>query len=272
MLTVKTENGKLKERISDLLDIAFEDDNNASVSEDSSVLFLIQNHCENGSTKKDPCIVFNKRSQKVRQPGDICCPGGGISPYIDQRIASLLKLPFINRLVSKRRCTHKSCHNLKSDKTALMLAAGLREGFEEMRLNPFGLTVLGVLPVQRLVMFKKKIYPVVCWINGQKKFYPNWEVEKIIHIPIAHLLRSDGYACYRIETHVQNDNRNATMDLPCFVHKGKDGKELLWGATYRITQNFLQKVYGFTPPQINTLPVVRGVLETSYLNGPPKRT
>jgi hypothetical protein len=38
----------------------------------SAVLFLIGPHCDLGF---EPCVLLNKRSGKVKQPGDLCFPG-----------------------------------------------------------------------------------------------------------------------------------------------------------------------------------------------------
>ena len=57
------------------------------------------------------------------------------------------------------------------------------------------------------------------------------------------------------------------MDFPCFVHREADHTEILWGATYRITVNFLQTVFAFRPPDGDRLPVVDGALERGYLTG-----
>ena len=41
-----------------------------------------------------PCFVFNKRSSKVRQAGDLCFPGGRVMPRIDACLSWGLKLPY----------------------------------------------------------------------------------------------------------------------------------------------------------------------------------
>jgi hypothetical protein len=46
---------------------------------------------------------------------------------------------------------------------AVLLAAGLREAWEEMRLNPLGVSFLGVAAQQHLVMFDRVIHPLVGW-------------------------------------------------------------------------------------------------------------
>ncbi len=152
---------------------------------------------------------------------------------------------------------------------ALLLATSIRESFEEMRLNPFGLKFLGPLPSQRLIMFHRKIYPMVCWIAKQKRFFPNWEVEKVVYIPIKNLLTPSKYARYRLylEKPLENRNKQNIQDFPCFLHKHQGESEVLWGATFRITMVFLEIVFGFKPPDIESLPVVHGTLHDNYLTG-----
>jgi hypothetical protein len=151
----------------------------------------------------------------------------------------------------------------------LLLATGLRESFEEMRLNPLGVRFLGILPAQQLVMFQREIYPFVCWVSRQRRYYPNWEVEKIVHIPLDHLLESANYARYRIEISIPNDEhhsprRKEVRDFPCFLHKQDGRTERLWGATFRITMNFLKWVYGFEPPAMEELMTIEGKLDRNY--------
>ena len=73
----------------------------------------------------------------------------------------------------------------------------LRESFEEMRLIPFDVRFLGPLPSQKLVMFKRMIYPMTGWVGHQKRFFPNWEVDKIIYIPLRQLLDPGNYVGYQ---------------------------------------------------------------------------
>ncbi len=129
------------------------------------------------------------------------------------------------------------------------MAASLREGLEEMRLNPFGVEFLGALPSQRLVMFKREIYPAG-WLDSEIKS---------AFSPIGRLRRSYTYHCerYWIQTAMPDTNsilKPKAVDIahekefPCFLHHGNGTTEVLWGATYRITMVFLKLVFGFTPP------------------------
>ena len=90
-----------------------------------------------------------------------------------------------------------------------------------MRLNPLGLEFLGLLPTQDLVLFNRRIFPLVCRIKWQRRFFPNWEVAKIVPIPLRHLLDADRYAQYRLTIDIPNPRRVApeTKTMPCFLHR-----------------------------------------------------
>jgi hypothetical protein len=141
-----------------------------------------------------------------------------------------------------------------------------------MRLNPFGLKFLGLLPPQPLVMFERVIYPLVAWVNRQHRFYPNWEVEKVVYLPLRDLLNPENYARCRLHMEPNANSKPArnTRDYPCFPHRSQNQTELLWGATYRITTHFLEYSFGFSPPGMASLPVVDGRLDENYLTGKQK--
>lgn len=231
----------------------------------SAVLFLLGRYPGEDRFSGQPCLILNKRSANVRQPGDLCCPGGTVSPRLDTVLAALLRLPMSLLVHWPHWQRWRQERPRQAGWLRLLLATGLRESVEEMRLNPFGLTFLGPLAAQSLVMFNRVIYPMVVWVSGQKRFYPNWEVEDIIHIPLRCLLDSMPYARYRlqIETRSSADRFNT---FPCFRHIQSNGTEVLWGATYRITTDFLKRVFDFEPPDIHSLAEIQGRLSRSYLS------
>ncbi|RJQ75030.1 MAG: CoA pyrophosphatase [Desulfobacteraceae bacterium] len=236
----------------------------AELKNASAVLFLLS-HCDGRRDDgRGPCVILNKRSAQVRQGGDLCCPGGGISWRTDRFLAKLLNLPGspLRRWPWRRR-PHVGALNV-------LLAAGLRESWEEMRLNPLRFDFLGLLPQQHLVMFDRVIYPMVGWVSSQQ-LTPNWEVERIVHVPLRELLDRQRYGRFRpmvagtpVEGNVQPLRYD---DFPCFMHQDEQGMEMLWGATYRITQSFLSLVFDFSPPDTNHLPLAHRHLDDSYLNG-----
>jgi hypothetical protein len=146
-------------------------------------------------------------------------------------------------------------------------ATALREGFEEMRLLPWGIDFLGPLPEQSLVMFRRRIFPFAIWISRQRRFLPNWEVEKVLYLPLADLLDGANYARYRLRIDIPNPDEGfePIREMPCFLHQRNGDRELLWGATYRIVETFLHLVFDFIPPDGDNLPRVDGRIDHRYL-------
>ncbi|MEE4112941.1 MAG: hypothetical protein V2I40_09020 [Desulfobacteraceae bacterium] len=254
----------VQERLHRQSTAAFSFNANGDLSQHSAVLFLLGT-----GSGGEPFLILNKRSQRVRQGGDLCCPGGGIAPFIDRILARWLNLP----RMPLSRWPHGSWwrRHRKGDfpKLALLLAAALREGFEEMRLNPLGVRFLGPMPAQHLVMFKRAIYPMVGWVNRQQRFSPNWEVEKIVYIPVAAFFDAANYARYRIsfKTGTPGVPDMPYREMPCFIHRHQDDKEMLWGATYRIAERFLKTIFDFVPPATTSLPLIHRRLGRHYLEG-----
>jgi hypothetical protein len=234
----------------------------------SAVLFLLA-----AGVDGEPQLILNKRSPHVPQPGDLCCPGGGIAASLDPLLARGVDLPAMPLrrwpLGSWWRRHRKDDHF----KLALLLAAALREGFEEMRLNPLKVKFLGPMHAEHLVMFKRAIYPLAAWIDHQQRFVPNWEVEKIVRIPMAAFFDSGNYARYRIsfDSGVAGAPHALVRDLPCFVQRRNAEVELLWGATYRIVEQFLKTIFDYVPPPPASLPIIRRRLGRRYLKGRPRR-
>jgi hypothetical protein len=114
---------------------------------------------------------------------------------------------------------------------------------------------------------------MVGWVNRQRRFFPNWEVEKIVQVPIDALLDAGNYARYRISfsSGASGVPSLPTRDMPCFVYRHKAQMELLWGATFRMVATFLNDVAGHQPPPLASLPVIRRRLGRRYLKGSPKR-
>ncbi len=238
-------------------------------SRPSAVLFVLGRCGGPGRRNGEPCLILNKRSNKVRQGGDLCFPGGGVSG-MDRVTAKLLSLPFfpLDRWTYFEEVRRKAPGAVGP--LSLMLAAGLREAFEEMRLNPLGAKFLGPIPRQRLSSFARIIHPMAVAVQYQTRFFPNWEVDKIVPVPIRELLDPGNYACYRLTfpPGFQAHFSTPASDYPCFLLPNR--KDLVWGATYRILKTFLDIVFGFAPPDIATLPVVYGNLDLSYITGAGK--
>jgi len=235
----------------------------------AAVLLLLSHKSCNNKGPGQPCLVLNKRSLRVRQPGDICCPGGSVAPIVDPYFARLLSLPCVSLDRWKYWRQWKKSKSPVARLLALFWATGLRESFEEMRLNPFGVRYLGPLPPQPLVMFQRTIYPSVAWIDRQKRFFPNWEVEKVVDIPLKDLLNPANYARYRLclKSGGDPESINTIRHYPCFRFQLSNDTEVLWGATYRIVTLFLDYIFGFKPPSLEEIPIIEGSLDQNYLTG-----
>lgn len=240
--------------------------NNGDGVKGSAVLFIITLRKTDNSGEPEICVLFNKRSRKVLQPGDLCCPGGGVEKK-DKMISHIMRMPFSPFQTWAQQHPDVKHEKDMADHIALMLTTGLREAWEEMRLNPLRVSFLGVLPVQRLIMFGRKIYPLVVWVPENLSLQPNWEVERIVYVPLKHLLNKKNYGRYRLTFKDKKGQSTDERDFPCFVHHGRMGDEILWGATFRIAMNFLSLVFDFLLPDIATLSMVKGQRGNSYLNG-----
>ena len=268
-----TNPAKLKRQIIKILEernrrVRFFPENKENSPSTSSVLFLM-GICRDEGNRPETCLILNKRSLQVKQPGDLCCPGGSISPGIDRLTGKLLRLPLspLARWPFWRKW--KNDRPREADWIALLLATSLRESFEEMRLNPWAVKFLGPLPSHSLRMFKREIFPMTGWVTHQKRFFPNWEVEKIVRIPLRALLNRTAYARYRVfySPQVRSKLKRESDDFPCFLYETGRETEMLWGVTYRIVAAFLSDVFQFHPPSIKSLPVVPGILDRNYLTG-----
>jgi hypothetical protein len=246
----------------------------------SAVLFLLtandaKCHASGGANRcsvDGVHLLLNKRSPAVRQAGDLCCPGGGVTPIIDRFLGALLQLPRSPLTAWSQWPAWRRRHPALARRMALLFGTALREGLEEMGLNPLKLHLLGPLPLNHLVVFRREIYPFVAWLNGQRRFRLNWEVADLVYLPLAELLKPANYA--RLQYRFSNANvrlpKGATGETPCYLHRRRAGAgcEVLWGATFRITMDFLRLTFNFRPPTMEHLPLVERDLDAAYLNGP----
>lgn len=254
----------------------FQAENGAGAASSSVMLLLGEQPAGTGSPASaghrgvEIALILNKRSRRVRQAGDLCCPGGAVEPQLDPYLAKLLLLPGspLARWPHWSQYQNRECRE-SARLLALLLATGLRESWEEMRLNPLSIALLGTLPPQRLLLFRRIIHPMVGWVKWRQRFVPSWEVEKIVRIPLRTLLDPAHYACYRLHVPPRLEQRfnHHTQDMPCFLYQDGRQTEMLWGATYKIVMSFLARVFGFTPPEPGALPLVPGILDESYIYG-----
>jgi hypothetical protein len=229
----------------------------------SAVLLVLGEDADGGG----PCLILNKRSHRVRQPGDLCCPGGGIIPRVDAALSRFLLLPGSPLRRWPGWEDWRARRPAAARRLALLTATGLREAFEEMRLNPLRVSLLGPLPPERLRLFRREIHPLSVWADRQRRFIPNWEVERVVSIPLRHLLEPGHYACFRVSFARNGGAPHEIRDFPCIRYADDQGEELLWGATYRIVSTFLRTVFDFHTPGPEALPRISGRLDRGYMTG-----
>jgi 8-oxo-dGTP pyrophosphatase MutT (NUDIX family) len=110
------------------------------------------------------------------------------------------------------------------------LAAALREAREEIGLDPARAEVLGRLSETLVLQSAFRLTP---WVASVPYPYPYAadprEVEEILHVPFAALLRPEAH---RVE---QREAYGMNLD----VHYFELDREVLWGATARVTWELL---------------------------------
>ena len=234
----------------------------------SAVLFLLGFMPTYNAHNPEPSLILNKRSQNVTQPGDLCCPGGGISVKLDKAVAKTMAFPGFPMWRWPFWSEIKSRSKQEAEILRLLFSTSIRESYEEMRLNPFGVRFLGPLPTEQLVMFRREIYPMVGWVARQQHFRTNWEVDRIVAIPISALLDPDNYVRYVLQINDPMDarGRQRVYDAPSYVHRTDSEAEVLWGATCRMTLSFLKLVFDFSPPNLESLPVLKDMVDRTYLD------
>jgi len=212
-----------------------------------------------------------KRSRDVTQAGDLSCPGG----LLDLRIDPIIR-PFVaNRLFPIMRGEAFSLARGRGSTSfrniTLFLANALREAWEEVGINPLQVRYLGPLPCRSLVLFTRTIFPIVGFIRKGWRPRTNWEVEKVVAVPVHKFFENGNYALFRVEA---TDDLGVPVNsslFPCFIHRESDGtEEFLWGATYQIVMTFLKIAFDFEPQPAGDR-ILKKVLRPGYLTGERER-
>lgn len=233
----------------------------------SAVLCLIGHNDAIG-----PHLILTKRSLEVPQPGDLSFPGGGPHPIQDPLFAKLLTLPQmpLARWPHRKKMVRETPSRYQT--MTHSLSTSLRESFEEIRLLPFSVDFMGILPPQELVMFKRTIFPMVGWLKRPARFKANVEVSAIMTIALADLLDPNNYANYRLNyspsvtAHLNQDHKV----FPCFLFQHGQEQQVLWGVTFRVVMTLLNQAFDFQLPNLEGRPEINGRIGKSYYGKPSK--
>ncbi len=226
------------------------------------------------SVRGEYAVVLNKRSIYVQQAGDLCFPGGGT----DRRLDGLLRRLLAWRLFPVERTGpfQKVLRSPPSEKEAFLfvLAAVLRECWEEMRLPPWKIEYMGALPSLWMQSFPRVIFPVVGGVGSGWKARPNREVESLLRVPLRVFFDPENYAICRffVGAPTGQGETGHPWEYPCLVVNGPAGEEILWGATFRILMNFLERVFGLSVDEIHPSRKISKELPPYYFTGRKRAT
>ena len=110
------------------------------------------------------------------------------------------------------------------DKDVEMLVTALREISEEIGIKLKREQIIGYLDTERTLTSSYIIYPYVALMDSLPKIInTNYEVEKILDVPLIPLLKSR-------ESDLNRQRQYSDPHLPKFTYKN----EVIWGATARI--------------------------------------
>jgi len=194
--------------------------------------------------KREHVLILNKRSDRVQQAGDLCCPGGRLDFGRDRRLARLMAWRMA-LLSPHRGLLRGSRHERREGKgmVRFVLAGALRECWEEMGLRPWKVEYLGILPAQQLQRRPRIIFPVVGRIRGRWQERPNWEVGKILRLPVGAFFKPESYVIHRLNLprSVRDKFGVDRWEVPGLSVQTHGGEEILWGATFQILLTFLER-------------------------------
>jgi 8-oxo-dGTP pyrophosphatase MutT (NUDIX family) len=222
------------------------------------------------SNQENPEYVFQliKRSEKVKQAGDISCPGGILHPSVDKILSFFLKAGIIPAM--RKRTLNYTTYKDKETISLihLFLTNALREALEEIGLIPFNILFLGALPCYSLTSFARTIYPLVCLTLKPFKYRLSSEVEKILEIPLSFFFHDSNYASLEIGTPMGNYASSQNNKFPCLViPDDRENVDILWGATFNIITNFLRIISDNSLPLPSSSRAIKKVLTNSYISG-----
>lgn len=214
-------------------------------------------------------VILNKRSTYVHQAGDLCFPGGGTDRRLDRILSRLLAWRILPTGHSEPlRRLLRSSHRAR-EVFLFVLSSVLRESWEEMRLPPWKVEYMGALPTIRMQSFPRVIFPVVGEVRPGWKARPNWEVESVLRLPLCAFFDPANYAICRFLVQTPSEEGQSTheWEYPCLIINDPTGEQILWGATFKILTNFMERVFELPIEQFNPSRRVLKELSPYYFTG-----
>ena len=220
-------------------------------------------------THREYTVILNKRSACVQQAGDLCFPGGGTDRRLDGLLRHLLACRILpmGRSGAFRRLLRSPSREREA--YLFVLACVLRESWEEMRLPPWKVEYMGALPALWMQSFPRVIFPVVGNVQPGWKDRPNREVESVLRVPLRAFFDPANYAICRflISTPDVAGGAGHEWEYPCLVVDDPAGPEILWGATFKILMNFMERVFGLSVGEIQPSRRISKELPPYYFTG-----
>ena len=101
------------------------------------------------------------------------------------------------------------------------------------------------------------------------RFYPNYEVECLVDIPVAAFYHEENYGMLLKESDAGSPYPEEGREpIPCLIYLDQEGQEnILWGATFFIIINFLESVFDFQLPDWQNRRLVKKIISSNYLSG-----
>lgn len=215
-----------------------------------------------------------KRSAKVPQPGDLSCPGGMLHPNLDNLLRPFVANRIPPVLAGEARDYARRRGTATFREISRFLTNALRETWEETGLTPLNVRYLGALPSSDLLLFARTIFPIVGLVKKEWSFRLNWEVEKIVEIPLVSFFNPENYGKCTIEyeTLFQPDQKfKQPQEYPCYIHTNNEDTEILWGASMNIIMRFLNLVFDFKMPNSPQSKAIKKILRPDYATGNQNR-
>ncbi len=237
----------------------------------AGVLVLLFHPQTKGTEKDGGEFYFRliERSRRVSQAGDLACPGGIFQATLDTCLGKLIKSGLLPLLRNSAGALAREREGDTYDLIAFFLANAAREAWEEIGLNPFRIRFLGPLPAYRLHLSERTIFPLVCFIPGDHRLRPNYEVERIVDIPVRAFFDAGNYGRIIPEIPPGLDlPESESRAKPCLIYSDEQSREnILWGATFSIVTRFLKIVLAYDIPAWQNKRSVIKTLNRDYLAG-----